>query len=47
MEKIFVNEEKSCIGFRPKADPIKLFFLRFQIFVVKLGHFTINEYFYK
>jgi len=27
------------------ADPIKLFFLRFQIFSVKLGHFTINDFF--
>jgi hypothetical protein len=26
------------------ADPIKLFFLRFLIFAVKLGNFIINEF---
>ena len=28
------------------ADPIKLFFLRFPIFAVKLVHFIIDTFFY-
>jgi len=30
------------IGLNPGADPIKLFFLHFFFFGVKLGHFTTN-----
>jgi len=29
----------------PVADPIKLFFSTFSFFGVKLGHFTINQFF--
>ena len=28
----------------PGADPIKLFFLRFPIFAVKLGHFIVDTF---
>ena len=28
------------------ADPIKLLFLRFPIFAVKLGHFIVDTFFY-
>jgi len=30
---------------RPGVDPTELFFLRFFFFGVKLGHFTINNFF--
>jgi hypothetical protein len=32
------------IGLAPGADTIKLFFLRFLFFDVKLGYFTINYF---
>ena len=32
------------MGWTPGADPIKLFFLRFPIFAVKLGHFIVDTF---
>jgi len=33
------------VCFTPRVDPTKIFFLRFFFFGVKLGHFTINNFF--
>jgi len=30
---------------KPGVDPTKLFFLRFFFFGIKLGHFTLNNFF--
>ena len=37
-------KKKSLVGSTPGADPIKLFFLRFPIFAVKLGHFIEDTF---
>ena len=36
---------RSFIASSPGLDPTKLFFLRFPIFAVKLGHFLVNTFF--
>jgi hypothetical protein len=40
MQKILFSK-----NIEPGVDPTKLFFLRIFFFGVKLGHFTINEFF--
>ncbi len=38
--------QNSCLGKQdPGVEPTKLFFLRFFFFGVKLGHFSINNFF--
>jgi len=39
-----VGFEKSLDVTNPGVDPTKLFFLLFIFFVIKLGHFTINNF---
>jgi hypothetical protein len=42
---LFFPNKLHLLKVNPGIDPIKLFFLFFLIFVVKLGHFTINDFF--
>jgi len=41
-----MNLEMHLAVKRSGVDPTKLFFLRIFFFGIKLGHFTINKFFY-